>query len=61
MSAANEEAVHLFLNEKIGFNRIYDLAAEAVEHLAGKKADDLETILAADAAARAYVHEIAGA
>ena len=61
MSAANEEAVHLFLKEKLGFNRIYDLAAEAVEKLASPEAPDLETILAADAAARTFVHETAGA
>ena len=60
MSAANEEAVHLFLMEKIGFNRIYDLAAEAVEKLAGERADDLDVIQEADAAARAYVHETVG-
>ena len=60
MSAANEEAVHLFLKEKIGFNRIYDLAAEAVEKLADDKADDLDAILEADTAARIYVHETVG-
>ncbi len=60
MSAANEEAVHLFLKEKLGFNRIYDMAAEAVEVLADPRADDLETILAADSAARRYVHEHLG-
>ena len=45
MSAANEEAVHLFLKEKLGFNRIYDLAAAAVEKLADDDASDLENIL----------------
>ncbi len=60
MSAANEEAVHLFLKERIGFNRIYDLAAEAVEKLADDKADDLDAILEADTAARIYVHETVG-
>ena len=60
MSAANEEAVHLFLKEKIGFNRIYDLAAEAVGKIASDSADDLDTILEADAAARKYVHETVG-
>ena len=60
MSAANEEAVHLFLKEKLGFNRIYDLAAAAVEKLAVDDASDLETILAADAAARQFVHETTG-
>ena len=60
MNAANEEAVHLFLGERLGFNRIYDLAAGAVEKLASDDAHDLDTILAADAAARQYVHETAG-
>ena len=60
MSAANEEAVHLFLKEKLGFNRIYDLAAAAVEKLADDDASDLETILAADAEARQFVHKTTG-
>lgn len=57
MSAANEEAVGLFLHHKLGYNRIYDCAAGAVERLGNGAASDLETILAADAAARAYVKE----
>ena len=61
MSAANEEAVHLFLKEKLGFNRIYDMAAAAVEKLAGADAATLDVILEADAAARRYVHETVGA
>ena len=60
MSAANEEAVHLFLKEKIGFNRIYDLAAEAVERFGGMSAENLGSILEADAAARRFVHECTG-
>ena len=61
MSAANEEAVHLFLNGKLGFNRIYDMAAKAVDALAADDVSDLDTILAADSAARRFVHETAGA
>ena len=57
MSAANEVAVHLFLGHKLGYNRIYDAAAGAVEKLGSGAASDLETILAADEAARAYVRE----
>ena len=60
MSAANEEAVHLFLKGKIGFNRIYDLAAGAVSAVAGDDAGSLETILLADEAARKYVHRVTG-
>ena len=57
MSAANEIAVGLFLKGKTGFNTIYDLSAGAVEHVGAAPADDLDTILEADAAARAYVTE----
>ena len=57
MSAANEVAVHKFLRGELGFNRIYDAAAGAVEKLGVVQHPDLETILEADAAARAYVTE----
>jgi len=57
MSAANEVAVHKFLRKELGYNRIYDAAAGAVEALGCVKEPDLETILAADEAARAYVRE----
>ena len=57
MSAANEVAVHKFLRHQLGYNRIYDAAAEAVERVGVVAADDLDTILAADAAARTFVKE----
>ncbi len=57
MSAANEEAVHLFLKGRLGFNRIYEAAAGAVAAIGAVQGADLETILAADRAARAYVLE----
>ncbi len=57
MSAANEAAVGMFLRRQLGYNRIYDAAASAVEKVGVVKAPDLETILEADAAARAYVLE----
>ncbi len=57
MSAANEEAVHLFLDGRLGYNRIYDLAAGAVEQVGVVQGADIDGILAADAAARAYVRE----
>ena len=57
MSAANEVAVHKFLRGELGYNRIYDAAAGAVEAIGWEKADSLETILASDEAARAYVRE----
>ena len=57
MSAANEVAVHMFLRGSLGYNRIYDAAAAAVEHFENVKDPDLETILAADKAARDFVTE----
>ncbi len=57
MSAANEVAVGLFLRHQLGYNRIYDAAASAVEKVGVVQNPDLETILAADAAARAFVLE----
>ncbi len=57
MSAANEVAVHKFLRHELGYNRIYDAAAEAVEQVGVVPASDLETILEADRAARAFVRE----
>jgi 1-deoxy-D-xylulose-5-phosphate reductoisomerase len=57
MSAANEVAVGMFLRHQLGYNRIYDAAAAAVEHVGVVQNPDLETILAADQAARAYVME----
>lgn len=55
MNAANEVAVGLFLNHKIGYNDIYDSVAAAVEAIPAEAAPDLDTIRAADAAARAFV------
>lgn len=55
MNAANEVAVGLFLNHKIGYNDIYDSVAAAVEAIPATAAPDLDTIRAADAAARDFV------
>ena len=57
MSAANETAVHLFLQHRLGYNRIYDAVAGAVAALGAVQHADLDTILACDEAARAYVRE----
>ncbi len=57
MSAANETAVHLFLKNQLGYNRIYDAAAGAVAAIETVQDADLDTILACDTAARAYVRE----
>ena len=55
MNAANEVAVGLFLSHKIGYHMIYDSVAAAVEALGAGPAPDLDTILAADRAAREFV------
>ena len=55
MNGANEEAVALFLEDKIGFYDIYDLVAGAVETVPFVKEPDLEQILEADRLARQYV------
>ena len=55
MNAANEVAVHMFLNHEIGYNEIYDSVAAAVEAIPSVPVTDLQTILDADAAARDYV------
>ena len=57
MSAANEEAVRLFLNYKLGYNRIYDCAAEAIATVGVVHGADLDAIIEADAAARRFVKE----
>ncbi len=57
MSAANEVAVHAFLDRRLGYNRIYDAAAGAIEAVGVVQNPDLETVIEADAAARRYVRE----
>ena len=57
MSAANEVAVHMFLRGDLGYNRIYDAAAGALEAVSVVQQPDLDTILEADAAARRYVRD----
>ena len=56
MNAANEEAVALFLQDKIGFYDIYDRVVRAVEAVPCVSEPTLEQILAADAQARAFVN-----
>lgn len=55
MNAANEAAVGLFLEDKISFDRIYELVSGAVETLGSSCADTIDDILAADMAARQEV------
>ena len=55
MNAANEVAVHLFLDHKIGYHSIYESVAAAVDAIAPVAAPDLDVIRAADQEARTFV------
>ena len=55
LNAANEEAVRLFLEDRIGFYDISRLVSEARENIPVIQNPSLEEILAADAAARRSV------
>ena len=55
MNGANEEAVALYLQDKIGFYDIYDLVAKAVENVPFIQEPTLERILEADFLARQAV------
>ena len=55
MNGANEAAVALYLEDKIGFYDIYDLVAGAVEAVPFIQNPTLEEILESDRMARAYV------
>ena len=58
MSAANEEAVGLFLAEKIPFGAIYECVAEALDSIDIIDKPSLEEIICADALARETVKRI---
>ena len=58
MNGANEEAVALFLDDKIGFYDIYKLVSGAVEAVPNVTEPTLEDILEADKQARAYVRKM---
>ena len=55
MNGANEEAVALYLQDKIGFYDIYDLVSNAVEEVPFIQAPSLEQILETDRLARQSV------
>ena len=57
MNGANEEAVALFLDDKIGFYDIYELVAGAVEAVPFIENPTLDEILDADRHAREYVRQ----
>ena len=57
MNGANEAAVALYLQDKIGFYDIYELVRGAVDSVAYITDPDLEQILESDRLAREYVSE----
>lgn len=57
MNAANEEAVRLFLNDKISFYGIYDAVVLALDSIKNKASPTLEDILEADRQARELVRK----
>ena len=59
MNGANEAAVALFLEDKIGFYDIYDLVSKAVETVPFIQNPTLEEILESDRLARQAVNEFA--
>jgi len=56
-NAANEEVVALFLQGRVRFGEIGAAIADALDELGGRAAETRDAILAADAAARRFVHE----
>ena len=56
-NAANEIAVEAFLAGRIGFTRIHELVAEALDALPAQSLRSLEDVAAADAEARAWAEE----
>ena len=57
MNGANEAAVALYLEDKIGFYDIYDLVSGAVDTIDNTQDPTLEQILEADRLARQYVKD----
>jgi 1-deoxy-D-xylulose-5-phosphate reductoisomerase len=55
LNAANEVAVEAFLAGRVGFLDIAALVERALDEVPPSPADDLDAVLAADAAARAWV------
>ena len=59
-NAANEQAVALFLEERLGFTEIASAIESALDSLATMPLHDRASLLAADAAAREHVRDRAG-
>jgi 1-deoxy-D-xylulose-5-phosphate reductoisomerase len=60
LNAANEAAVAAFLEHRIAFGRITDLAAAALDAIPARPADSLDAVLDADHRARRFVAERIG-
>jgi 1-deoxy-D-xylulose-5-phosphate reductoisomerase len=60
LNAANEQAVEAFLDRRIPFGRIVELAEAALDALPAEPIHELETVLEADRRARAFVREQIG-
>jgi 1-deoxy-D-xylulose-5-phosphate reductoisomerase len=60
LNAANEVAVGLFVERKIGFNRIPAIIEKTVAHQVRREADSVETVMDADREARAWALQAAG-
>ena len=56
VNSVNEEAVRLFLNDKISFLKIGELAMEALEEFKLAGIASYDDVAAADAAAREFVY-----
>ncbi len=61
LNAANEEVVAAFLERRIPYLAIAATLDQVLQKLAGEKADSLEDLLAADAAARQTARELIAA
>lgn len=61
LNAANEVAVELFLERRLGFLDIASLVARVLDRMGSPPADSLDQVLAADAEARRVARALAGA
>jgi 1-deoxy-D-xylulose-5-phosphate reductoisomerase len=57
LNAANEAAVKAFLERRITFGRIVELAEEALSKVPARPLDSLDAVLDADKQARCFVAE----
>jgi 1-deoxy-D-xylulose-5-phosphate reductoisomerase len=60
LNAADEVAVQAFLDKQLNFGDIPAVIAEVMAHMPGGEMKDLDTVLAADDAARACAHVVLG-